>query len=740
MKFSFSLKILLLVIVLVIFNTVNSYSQKFETRSVVVKKINEKINLDGVLDEKVWDQANSADNFWQYFPSDSIKSFNKTEVKLLYNDTHIFIGGTANSKNPNFVVNSLKRDYSSRNNDNISIIFETFNDGQNGFLFGVNAYGVQREALVTDRGTGPGGFNLNWDIKWQAKHKRYDDRYVIEMAIPFSSLKYPEGIKKWGFQSYRYDLQSNENSAWNRLLQRQFPINIGYYGEIIFEEPLKKGKNPLYVIPYLNFLNAKGFNPLNKSNDFIVGTDIKLPIGTGLNLDITVNPDFSNIEVDDLITNLTRFEISLPEKRQFFIDNGDLFQSFGNTKNAIPFFSRRIGIAKDTLGNTIQNNIIGGVRLSGKLDENWRIGFLNIQNSEDIPNQITSNNNSMLALQRKVFGQSRVGAFIINKQSIKEYDFLQEQDRYNRVIGADYNLSSLNNKWRGRAYLHKSFKPDDSRGNFSTHTFMSYNTRNWKLLSFFTYIDEDFRSELGFVPRTGVIRNGYNAERNFYPKTGFITSHTIGLFNSYSFQQNLDFKKTDESFQINYDLSLKNQSRIEMEYSRRFVFLSNPFDPIRFENSIALPEQTGYEFGSWNLSYLSNYGKKFNFDSEINYGNFFNGQKFSVRGRLNYRIQPITNLTLQFDYNRIKLPYPYTTANLFLVRPKLDLTLSKKLFWATLIQYSNQLDSFGINSRIQWRFAPLSDLYLVYNDNYVTQDFGPVFRSINLKLTYWLSI
>jgi len=716
------------------------FSQKFETRSILVKKINGKVKLDGILDEDFWINANAADDFWQYFPTDSIKSFNKTEVKILYNDTHLFIGGTAYSSNPDFVVNSLKRDYSSRNNDNISLIFETFNDGQNGFLFGVNAYGVQREALVTDRGTGPGGFNLNWDIKWQAKHKRYDDRYVIEMSIPFSSLKYPEGSKKWGFQSYRYDLQSNENSAWNRLLQRQYPINIGYYGEIIFEEPLKKGKNPLYVIPYLNFLNAKGFKPQTKSNDFIVGTDIKLPIGTGLNLDITINPDFSNIEVDDLITNLTRFEISLPEKRQFFIDNGDLFQSFGNTRNAIPFFSRRIGIAKDSEGNTIQNNIIGGVRLSGKLDENWRIGFLNIQNSEDIPNQISSNNNSMLAIQRKVFGQSRLGAFLINKESIKEYEFLQVEDRYNRVIGADYNLSSLNNKWRGRAYLHKSFQPDDSKGNFSTHTFMSYNTRNWKLLSFFTYIDEDFRSELGFVPRTGVIRNGFNAERNFYPKKGFITSHTIGLFNSYSFQQSLDFKKTDESFRINYDLSLKNQSRIEMEYSRRFVFLSSPFDPIRFENSIALPEQTGYEFGSWNLSYLSNYGKKFNFNSEISYGNFFNGQKFSVSGRLNYRIQPITNLTLQFDYNRINLPYPYTTANLFLVRPKLDLTLSKKLFWATLIQYSNQLDSFGINSRIQWRFAPLSDLYLVYNDNYITQDFGPVFRSINLKLTYWLSL
>ena len=716
------------------------FSQKFETRSVFVKKINEKINLDGVLDENSWDEANAADDFWQYFPTDSIKSINRTEVKILYNNTHLFIGGTAYSKNPDFVVNSLRRDYSSRNNDNISIIFETFNDGQNAFLFGVNAYGVQREALVTDRGISSSGFNKTWDIKWQSKHRRYDDRFVVEMSIPFSSLKYPEGTKKWGFQTYRYDLQSNENSIWNRILQNEYPVNIGFFGEIIFEEPLKKGKNPFFVIPYLNFLNAKSFNPSSINNDFIVGGDIKVPIGTGLNLDITVNPDFSNIEVDDLITNLTRFEISLPEKRQFFIDNGDLFQSFGNTRNAIPFFSRRIGIAKDSEGNTIQNNIIGGIRLSGKLDESWRIGFLNIQNSEDLPNKISSNNNSMLAIQRKVFGQSRLGAFIINKESIKEYDFLQEEDRYNRVIGADYNLSSLNNKWRGRAYLHKSFQPDDSKGNFSTHTFMSYNTRKWQVLSFFTYIDQDFESELGFVPRRGVIRSGYNTERNFYPKTGSITSHNIGLLNSFSFQQNLDFKKTDENLRINYRISLKNQSRVELEYLRRFVFLSNPFDPIRFKNSIALPEQTGYEFGSWNLSYLSNYGQKFNFDSEVNYGNFFNGKKLSLRGRLNYRIQPITNLGLQFDFNKINLPGPYTSANLILVRPKLDLTLSRKLFWSTLIQYSNQLDSFGINSRLQWRFAPLSDLYLVYNENYLTQDFGPNFRSINLKVTYWFSL
>ena len=128
-----------------------------------------------------------------------------------------------------------------------------------------------------------------------------------------------------------------------------------------------------------------------------------------------------------LLPTLLDLKISLPEKRQFFIDNGDLFGNFGSFRDAIPFFSRRIGIAKDPDGNTIQNNILGGIRLSGKLNQNWRLGVLNIQNQEDLTNQIASNNNSMFALQRKVFGQSQIGLFMVNRQTFKDYTFIEDQ-------------------------------------------------------------------------------------------------------------------------------------------------------------------------------------------------------------------------------------------------------------------------------------------------------------------------
>jgi len=712
-----------------------------EKRSVFVKKIDQGILLDGILDEAVWGLADSASDFWQLFPTDSLKAQDITEVKLLYNDTHIYIGATAKSSvGGDFIVSSLRRDYSARSNDNVTVLFDTFRDGQNAFLFGVNAYGVQREGLVSERGASINGFNLTWDIKWQSASKKYDDRFVLEIAIPFTSLKYPEGSQKWGFQSYRYDLQKNERSIWTNVDQNQIPINVGYYGEMVFEEPLKKNRTPLYLIPYINGLTSKEFTSNSSDNTFSTGGDLKVAVGTGLNLDVTLNPDFSNVEVDDVITNLTRFEISLPEKRQFFIDNGDLFGSFGSFRDAIPFFSRRIGIARNANGSSIQNAILGGVRLSGKLNDDWRLGFLNIQNREDLSNQIASNNNAMFALQRKVFGQSQVGVFMVNRQTFKEYDFIEKNDTYNRVIGLDYNLASANNRWIGKFYTHKSFQPEDQEGNLSSFASLLYNTRIWRFYSNWVYVDRDFRSDLGFIPRTGIIKSGTSAQRTFYPKTGIANSHSFRLLNLMWFQQNLDYQKTDHNFEVNYTLEFKKQDRLEFEFSRQYIYLSSSFDPTRSTNSIPLPGDSGYQFSDWSLNYQSNLANPFIFTSEVSYGGFYNGTRFSYRGSTGYRFQPKVILSLQWDYNRINLPKPYATADLILVRPKFDVTFSKNLFWSTLIQYSNQTDNLGINSRLQWRFAPLSDLYIVYNDNYYTREFGPTFRSINLKLTYWLNL
>ncbi len=708
---------------------------------IKAKYIDSAIVLDGKLEESIWETAEASSAFWQFFPTDSITANYPTTFKILYDDENLYVGVKAYAENNNFVVSSLKRDFRGTTTDNVSVMFDPFQDGINAFNFGVSPYGVQRESLISEGGNTRNSFNATWDIKWYAESAIGEDYYTIEMIIPFNSLKFPEDSTTWRFQCYRWNLISNEQTVWSRVPQNQLLINLGFFGTLEFEKPLKKSKTPFYVIPYVNGITEKDFQLDQNKTSLTYGGDAKIAVGNGMNLDVTLNPDFSNVEVDDIITNLTRFEVSLPEKRQFFIDNSDLFGSYGSFRDATPFFSRRIGIAKDSLGNTIQNNILGGVRLSGKLNQDWRLGFLSIQNQEDLSNQIASNNNSMFTLQRRIFSRSQIGVFALNRQAFKDYAFLSEEDQYNTVVGFDSNLVSQDNTWSSNLYLHKSYQPGDFDGNLSSRIRVQYNTRIWRIFSDAVFVDRDFRSDLGFIPRKGVFKQGTSVGRTFYPKTGKINSHNFRVFNFMWFLQELDYKKTDHNIWMFYEIEFKNQSKLELQSRKQYVYLTDGFDPTNTDGGIPIPGNQDYRFTEWGLSYESNVSKPISFISELTFGSFFNGTRFSFSGTGVMRVQPRFLLTMQWDFNRVVLPDPYPSANIFLLSPKIEYTFSKKLFWSTLIQFNNRNENLGINSRLQWRFAPLSDLFLVYNDNYYAQgSLMPSFRSINLKFTYWLNL
>lgn len=726
---------------LLLFNAVALISQT-KIKSITAKMITDEISLDGNLDEHVWQSADVADDFWQYFPNDSIKAKYPTEVRIVYNESTLYVGIRAEAPDNNFVVTSLKRDFSGTRNDNVTLLFDTFNDGTNAYAFGVTPYGVQREILISSGGAIREGFNVTWDVKWKAESKIHNNYYTVEMAIPFSSIKFEEGATKWRFRPYRWSVQSNEQSTWNKVPQTQLLANLAFMGELIFEKPLGKSRTPFAIIPYINALSQKDFTNDDSNNDFKFGGDAKVAIGNGMNLDLTINPDFSNVEVDDIFTNLTRFELRLPEKRQFFIDNSDLFDSFGNYfSEARPFFSRRIGLATDTSGNLIQNNIIGGARLSGKLNQNWRLGFLNIQTASDLDNEIASNNNMMFALQRKVASRSNVGVFMVNRQTFDDHEFINENEKYNRVIGADYNLASADNAWSGRFYVHKSLTPDDTKGNYSAQAIGLYNKNNWLLISDWVYVDNDFQADLGFVPRTDIFKVGNSIQRFFYPKNRNVINRQSGqlLLINY-WRPTLDFKLSDYLFRASWVLDFKNQANLTTHFINQYIYLTGDFDPTRTEGGVPLSGNKGYRFNQINAIYTSNNTRLLTYSLNTTLGQFFNGNRYSVGGTIAYRVQPWAQFSLNINYDGIRLPEPHSKADLWLVTPRIDITFNKSLFWTTLIQYSNQRDNLGINSRLQWRYAPLSDLYLVYNDNYFTNNFEPRFRSINLKVTYWLNL
>jgi len=732
-----------LVAIFILFFWQADYGQKLvvpEQRSFTVKYIDEDIHLDGILDEAIWAEAESANTFWEYFPVDSIQAMEQTDIKMLFDDKNLYIGIRVNTKGKKFSIESLKRDFRAGNSDNITLLFDTFNDGNNAFLFGTNPYGVRREGLVSGGGLDLRGFTISWDVKWRGESKIYDTYYTSELIIPLTSFKFKEGETRWRFNSYRFDTQSNETSTWMYIPQNQNIYGLTFMGDMVFERPLGKSKTPLALIPYVNTSAFKDYENNDSQTNFKVGGDAKVSIGNSMNLDITINPDFSQVEVDDQVTNLTRFEVGLPEKRQFFIDNSDLFSDFGGSRDANPFFSRRIGIATDTAGNTIENKIIAGARLSGKLTKNLRLGFFSIQTEEDVANEIPSNNNTMLALQQKVFSRSNIGLFFINRETLKDYDFVAEEDRFNRVLGVDYNLISEDNIWSGRFYTHKSFEAESSGKDFSSGANLAYNTRKFKFFSDWAYVGDNFRSDLGFIRRTDIVKGVLSLERLYWPRNGSIQNHSFQFFPIVIWSPENDFQNTDYNFMSRWQARFQDQSQVQVELSSQYTYLFEEFDPTNTDGGIPLPGNQGYYYNGLKFEYRSDRRKIFSYSIEPTFGRFYNGDQFSVQGQMTLRVQPKALLSLQVNYDQINLPDPYPSADIWLISPRIEITFNKSLFWSTLIQYSNQRDNLGVNSRLQWRFAPLSDLFLVYNDNYFVNEFAPKLRSINLKLSYWLNI
>ncbi len=721
------------------FLSLTAFSQSSE-KSFTVKFISDFINLDGILDDPAWEMAESANTFQQYFPTDSLPAVAKTDIKMLYDDKNLYIGIRSDTKGRDYVIPSLERDFRASGNDNISLLFDTFNDGTNAFLFGINPYGVRREALITNGGSGLEGFTTSWDIKWQGESTIYDDHYTAEIVIPLTSFKFREGETKWRFNSYRFDMQNNEQSSWARIPQNQLIFNLAFMGDMVFEKSLGKSRTPLALIPYANGIAAQDFETDENLNNFKVGADAKISIGNSLNLDLTLNPDFSTVEVDNFITNLTRFEIALPERRQFFIDNNDLFGGFGGGRDANPFFSRRIGIATDTAGNTIENRILGGLRLSGKINNNLRLGFLNMQTQEDSDNEIPSNNNMMFSLQQKVFSRSNLGVFFINRQAVRAANSLPEDGEFNRVIGLDYNLASNDNSWTGKFYAHKSFQPDDSEGNHSLGFFLGKNTRNFSAFVDAVKIDEEFSSDLGFIPRTDIVKVVNIFEGRLWPKKGKINNYEAQVFNEFIWRPGLEYKLTDHSISLETRAAFKSLEEMGTTFSRRFIYLTEDFEPSGKDDAVALPGNQGYTFNTVELSFESDQRKIFSYRIQPGYGGFFNGTGYSLETGFDIRLQPKIRIGFNAQYDRIDLPQPYSSSDIWLVSPRFGITFSKSIFWSTLVQYSNQRDNLGINSRLQWRFAPLSDLFIVYNDNYSVDILAPRFRSLNLKLSYWLNI
>ena len=687
------------------------------------KTTDQPIVVDGVLDEAIWSKAEKTTPFYRILPIDTGFAQSQSEVMIAYDETNIYMGivchDTMPGKRP---AESLRRDFSFPKNDNFIAFIDTYNDQTNGFAFGISAAGAQWDGSQADGGT----VSTEWDGKWHSAVQNYPDYWVAEFSIPFRTIRFQEGVSEWGINFSRLDLKTNEKTSWAPVPRQFQSANLAYTGTLAWESPLPSSGIRLSLIPYVSG-KATHQKEAGEPVDFGggAGLDAKVILSTSMNLDVTINPDYSQVEVDRQRTNLDRFELFFPEKRKFFLENSDLFANLG-TENFRPFFSRRIGLNAP---------VLAGARLSGNAGENWRVGLMNMQTGSK--DTIAASNFSVAVLQRKVLSRSNVSLFITNKQVMDPGgDSIYHSYLYNRVAGTEFNFASADNRWTGKTFYHQSFSPGPEGNRFSTAASILYETQQFSAGWKQAYVGGNYLAEMGFVRRKGYHQTNPTIGYKFYPMSKRIANHgpdvTVDLF----FEP--DFSMTDREIELSYSLTWMDRSSISLDLEEGYLRLLEPFDPTHTGGEL-LPAGSEFNWTEVALSYQSNQRQLLTYQLTGRYGGFFNGTRLSIDSDINYRVQPYGSLSLVTSYNRILLPEPYTSVDLILVGPRLDLTFSETLFFTTFVQYNNQIDNLNVNMRFQWRFAPVSDLFIVYTENAYPAGLLTKDRGIVVKLSYWIN-
>ena len=717
---------------------ITEYQKHFELN---ITPTNAPIKIDGVLDEPVWSSASQAKDFHKKYPNDIGEAQSKTEVRFTYDDKNIYFGFKVYDSGA-AISQSLKRDIGHDGGDGVGIMLDPLNQKTNGFFFVVSALNVQSEDQLNNSFQDKPSWS--WDTKWTSATKDYGNYWIAEIAIPLKSLRFDPSQKHWGINFLRIDAKHNEYSPWTKVPTNFKSYDLGYTGVLHFPSSPPKNSSNIILQPYITGNgNEDKENGQALKTAGTAGFDAKVAVNSSLNLDLTVNPDFSQVDVDQQVTNLTRFNIFLPEKRTFFLENSDLFSDFG-IPPIRPFYSRSIGLDKD--GNRIP--ILFGARLSGNLDPATRIGVMDMQTGRQ--GNYSPENFSAFTVHRRVLKRSSIKGYFLNRENFISEAAAKKNplDRFGRNAGLVFEYSNLKGTFSYWATYNQSFKQglntEDKylEGGFNT------SSEHWNFITVLGNVGKNYYTDMGFVQRienydavrdTSIrvgFRNAFTSlNYQLMPPNGKIGKFTTGIEEYIVFNPDNSLNEANTSYSIKTDY--KNTSGIELKATNTTLDL---LYPISFTDGIPLPA-TRYSFNQVEFEYRSDFRKTFAFGAGVNIGQFYNGKVSGASLGFMLRKQPHLNLSVRSEFNKIELPGKYGSTNLVLIQPKIEYNFNTQLFWTTFIQYNTQSNNFSINSRLQYRYKPMSDFFLVYTDNYFSD---PMFKNKNraliFKFNYWFNL
>jgi hypothetical protein len=701
-------------------------------KQVTAVRADRPITVDGILDEAVWSQAVPAVDFIQAEPIEGQPATEATEVRVAFDDDHLYIAAVCRDSEPSgIVVNDIRKDFADREQDTFEVLLDTFADRRNGFVFVTNAQGARADTQMTSEGR---EVNPNWDAVWWVNARTTAEGWTVEFRIPYKTLRFHGGdMGTWGINFARRVRRKNEISYWSPVTRAFTIYRASLEGDLSGLPALRSSRN-LRVKPFVLGRTVRGDGERRFSGDLSAGLDVKAGVTPSLTLDLTVNPDFAQAEADEQQVNLTQFSLFYPEKREFFLENSGIFYFGDIPRNArnpsrfrppeedlLLFFSRRIGLGAD--GE--QEPLYGGARLTGRAG-GFVIGAMTMQSKpfEAKP----STNYTVARLRREVLGSSDVGAIVLTREpSGAAKDF-------NRVFGIDANFRffrafSLN------GFAAKSDTPEQRRDEGAAKASIGWEDSQKRVQSSIMTIGEGFRDDLGFVRRVGVTRQFYDGAFFLRPRwlndRGFrqLEPHARAfLYRDPSGE--LVSKTVHAGAQLTWD----NGAFFEYAFEPRREVIRTPF---------VLPPATipigSYDWNQHLLVFESDHSRALSGSLRATIGEFWSGTQRTAQMSVLYRPTYRLLFDLGAQVSDITLESPHAAFTTTLTSLRTSYSFNRSMFLDSLLQYRNDVRQFSANVRFNLIHRPLSDLFIVYNESQFTDLEQPAGRGIIVKYTHMLA-
>lgn len=695
--------------------------------------------IDGMPDERVWLQAAPVTDFVQAEPVEGNPPSEKTEVRLLYDDTSIYVGVICFDSDPSQIVTTdSRRDSSLADMDSIQIIFDTYHDRQNGFIFGTNALGMEYDAQVRNEGetqsSGPpslgrtssgsgGGLNVNWDGAWQVKAKVTDAGWSAEFRIPLRTLRYGPPPQTWGVNFSRNIRRKREQVYWSPVARVFNITRLSSAGELR-DLQLKTPRN-LKVMPYAISSANRNFTPGAKiDGDADWGVDGKVGVTSSLNLDLTYNTDFAQVEVDEQQINLTRFNLLFPEKRPFFLENRGLF-AVGRSGEVDLFFSRRIGIT-DT-GALVP--IRAGARLTGKVS-GVNVGLIDMQTER--VGSVPANNFVAARINRDLPNRSSVGGMFVSRMATGTGP---GNDGWNRTWGADAKWGATENLTI-TGFAAKTETPDSSGRQYAYNGGAEHRSSVTRAYFDYTEVGEAFNPEVGFLERP----DGYRQiSTGFYKliRRKWLSNLKLREWRPHgTYESYWGFDGLNETALIHLDNALDFESGnfISPGLNIQHEGLRVPF---QVYPGVTVPA------GDYNSPYFflqSNTDRKKSISGGLawNLGGFLSGHQSAMAPTLTIRRGGTLTATLRWTRNDITLPQGAFVTNLGSLRVTHNITPLVNV--QGLVQYNDLTKRWSSNLRFNWLGTAGAGLHIVYNDTEAFGAIGPVNRALVVKYSRMVDI